>query len=211
MLALVLFGTHAGSARFDELAKASRTLPDSLRSAVMLLALVGFGTKAGLVPLHVWLPRAHPVAPANASALLSGVMLNVAIYGLVTTCFAFAAPLPTSWGLVILAVGLLSACVGSLYARASRATFKALLAYSSIEHLGIVVSRPSASPFRGDLAPTHADRRPRAGRAPAARAQPRALQKPALPRGRNRRRARADDRPQISSAGSRERCASAHR
>lgn len=139
LAALALLGAHAQSFRFVDIARLAPILPAGMRSAIIALALIGFGSKAGLVPLHFWLPRAHPVAPANASALLSGVMLNVALYGLVVTCFTLAGPVPLVWGVVILLVGLLTAITGALYA-AVDSDFKRLLAYSSIENLGIIAS-----------------------------------------------------------------------
>jgi hydrogenase-4 component B len=137
--ALALLGVHAGSFRFDDIAKSASGLPVGLRSAVIALSLIGFGSKAGLVPLHFWLPLAHPVAPANASALLSGLMLKVALYGLVVMCFILAAPVPLAWSMVILILGLLTAFAGALYA-AVDSDFKRLLAYSSIENLGIITA-----------------------------------------------------------------------
>src|SRR6266508_6077559 len=77
------------------------------QTLVAIAALVGFGTKAGLVPLHSWLPRAHPVAPAHVSALMSGVMIKVALYGLIRVEFDWAAPAPEWSGFVVLAIGLL--------------------------------------------------------------------------------------------------------
>ncbi len=137
--ALAILGAHAGSYAFADIARASSSLPDGLRSATIALALVGFGSKAGLVPLHFWLPRAHPAAPANASALLSGIMLNVAIYGMLAVCLTLAAPLSTAWGLVILGIGLTSSVAGALFA-ALETDVKRLLAFSSIENSGIVVA-----------------------------------------------------------------------
>lgn len=138
MAALALLAVHAGSTRFDDIARVAGTLPDGLRIAVALFALVGFGSKAGLLPLHFWLPRAHPVAPANASALLSGVMLNIAIYGLLVVSLVLAAPLSAQLGMLMIVVGMASALVGSLYA-AIETDLKRLLAFSSIENSGIVV------------------------------------------------------------------------
>jgi hydrogenase-4 component B len=139
LAALSLLAAHAGSARFAEIAHAAASLSPGERSAAFALALIGFGSKAGLVPLHFWLPRAHPVAPANASALLSGVMLNVAVYGLLLTAFVLAAPLPAAWGFVVMALGLVSAVTGALFA-AVESDIKRLLAYSSIENVGIIVA-----------------------------------------------------------------------
>jgi hypothetical protein len=82
LTALALLGEQVGSFRFADIAQSAASLPMGLRSATVGLALIGFGSKAGLVPLHFWLPLAHPVAPANASALLSSIMLKVAVYGL---------------------------------------------------------------------------------------------------------------------------------
>jgi formate hydrogenlyase subunit 3/multisubunit Na+/H+ antiporter MnhD subunit len=139
LTALALLAGHAGSTQFAVIAHAAAGLSPAARSAVVALALAGFGSKAGLVPLHFWLPRAHPVAPANASALLSGAMLNVAVYGLLLVTFVLAAPLPAAWGFAILGLGLVSAVSGALFA-AVDTDFKRLLAYSSIENLGIVTS-----------------------------------------------------------------------
>ncbi|OJU84105.1 MAG: hypothetical protein BGO11_20585, partial [Solirubrobacterales bacterium 70-9] len=108
-----------------------------VQTLVLVAALVGFGTKAGLMPLHAWLPRAHPVAPSNFSALMSGVMVKVAIYGLIRVLFEWAAPVPLWVGMVLLAAGLLSALGGVLFALVQR-DLKRLLAFSSIENVGIV-------------------------------------------------------------------------
>ncbi len=107
------------------------------QALVIVAALVGFGTKAGLMPLHAWLPRAHPVAPSPVSALMSGVMVKVALYGLVRVLFEWAAPAPLWAGLALLGLGLLSALGGAMYALAQR-DLKRLLAFSSIENVGIV-------------------------------------------------------------------------
>jgi formate hydrogenlyase subunit 3/multisubunit Na+/H+ antiporter MnhD subunit len=104
---------------------------------VLVAAIVGFGTKAGLMPLHSWLPRAHPVAPAPFSALMSGLMVKVALYGLVRVLFEWASPAPLWSGLTLLALGLLSALAGAIYALFER-DLKRLLAFSTIENVGIV-------------------------------------------------------------------------
>lgn len=135
--ALFLLATAAGSASFAEIAAHAGALTAPVRGAAFALALLGFGSKAGLVPLHVWLPRAHPVAPANASAMLSGVMLKVAIYGLCLVMLQLAAPAPLAFGLVLLAIGTLSAILGVLYAVVDH-DLKRLLAYHSVENIGII-------------------------------------------------------------------------
>lgn len=135
--ALALLAAHAGDTSFDAMAAAAPHLPQALRNAALGLALLGFGSKAGLFPLHFWLPRAHPVAPPNGSALLSGAMLKIAIYGLILIFFELAAPVAPAWGVAIIAVGAVSALGGILYA-AVDTDLKRLLAYSSIEHVGII-------------------------------------------------------------------------
>jgi formate hydrogenlyase subunit 3/multisubunit Na+/H+ antiporter MnhD subunit len=106
-------------------------------TATFLLALLGFGAKAGLVPVHVWLPEAHPAAPSPVSALLSAVMLKTAVYGLMrVTLDLIGSPL-WWWGVVTLALGLVSALGGIVFA-AVQTDMKRLLAYSSIENIGLV-------------------------------------------------------------------------
>jgi hydrogenase-4 component B len=106
--------------------------------AVAVAALVGMGTKAGVIPLHVWLPRAHPIAPAPLSALMSGVMIKVALYGLVRVLVEWAGVLPVWFGVVVLGVGAISAVGGVVYALFQH-DLKRLLALHSIENVGIIV------------------------------------------------------------------------
>jgi len=111
------------------------------RDLVFVACLVGFSTKAGAVPLHVWLPRAHPVAPSHVSALMSGVMLKTALYGMARVAFDLLGPAsgaPSWWGWLVLAVGLLSAVLGVLYALMEH-DLKRLLAYHSVENVGIIL------------------------------------------------------------------------
>ena len=109
-----------------------------LQIAIALAALVGMGTKAGVMPLHVWLPRAHPIAPAPVSALMSGVMIKVALYGLVRVLVEWVGVLPVWFGVLVLAVGALSAVGGVVYALFQH-DLKRLLALHSIENVGIIV------------------------------------------------------------------------
>jgi hydrogenase-4 component B len=109
-----------------------------LQAAIALAALVGMGTKAGVIPLHVWLPRAHPIAPAPASALMSGVMIKVALYGLVRVLVEWIGAPPAWLGVLVLAVGATSALLGVLYALFQH-DLKRLLALHSIENVGIIV------------------------------------------------------------------------
>ena len=106
-------------------------------SAGFLLALLGFGAKAGILPLHVWLPEAHPAAPSPVSAMMSGVMLNTAIYGLLRVSFDLLHSQLWWWGGTLLAVGLATALFGVVFA-AVQTDMKRLLAYSSIENMGLL-------------------------------------------------------------------------
>src|SRR4029079_3909905 len=108
-------------------------------SIAFLLALAGFGAKAGLLPLHVWLPEAHPAAPSPVSALLSAVMLKTAIYGLLRVTFDLLNAQLWWWGVAALVLGLLTALFGVIYATV-QVDMKRLLAYSSIENIGIIVA-----------------------------------------------------------------------
>ncbi|HZO96947.1 MAG TPA: proton-conducting transporter membrane subunit [Gaiellaceae bacterium] len=109
-----------------------------LQAAVVLAALAGMGTKAGVMPLHVWLPRAHPIAPAPVSALMSGVMIKVALYALVRVVVEWAGPPPLWLGVLVLAAGALSALGGVVYALFQH-DLKRLLALHSIENVGIIL------------------------------------------------------------------------
>jgi len=106
-------------------------------SVAFLLALFGFGAKAGIVPLHVWLPEAHPAAPSPVSALMSAVMLKTAVYGLLRVAFDLLPAQLWWWGVLLLALGLVSAVLGVVFA-AVQVDMKRLLAYSSIENVGLV-------------------------------------------------------------------------
>lgn len=109
-----------------------------LRDGLFALFFLGFGVKAGIVPLHIWLPEAHPAAPTNVSALMSGILIKTGIYGIVRVC-AFGLGVPrVSWGVLVLALGGLSAVLGVLYALMQH-DLKRLLAYHSIENIGIIL------------------------------------------------------------------------
>jgi formate hydrogenlyase subunit 3/multisubunit Na+/H+ antiporter MnhD subunit len=107
-----------------------------LAGLLFLLALIGFGSKAGFVPLHVWLPEAHPAAPSHVSALMSGVMIKTGIYGLLRALTFLGSP-PVWWGWVLVGVGLGSGILGVLFALVQR-DLKRLLAYSSVENVGLI-------------------------------------------------------------------------
>jgi hydrogenase-4 component B len=136
MLSFFIFYSSAGSFEFDAFRQGQ--LSSGVRSLVFLLAFFGFGAKAGLVPLHIWLPRAHPAAPSPVSALLSGVMIKTAIYGILRVCVDILGVTVLWWGLLALFFGALSAVLGVFYALAER-DVKRILAYSSVENVGIVL------------------------------------------------------------------------
>lgn len=153
---LAVLTAGAGDDRFTSLGAAAANLPAGARDAVFLLTVAGFGSKAGLVPLHAWLPRAHPEAPTPVSALLSAAMVNVGIYGIVRVDLALLGPGPRWWGLLLLMVGALTAVYAVL--QASVATdLKRLLAYSTGENMGLVTLALGAFLLvRGDGDPTAA-------------------------------------------------------
>src|SRR5512140_3840175 len=137
---LLCFGVlQGGSWQFTFDAMRAATLSPTWASIAFGLALFGFGAKAGLVPLHVWLPDAHPAAPSPVSALMSGVMLKTAIYGLVRVTFDLLHGQLWWWGVIALALGLATALFGVIFA-AVQSDMKRLLAYSSIENIGIIVA-----------------------------------------------------------------------
>ena len=135
---LLCFGVlQGGSWQFTFDAMRSAELDPGWASAAFLLALFGFGAKAGLLPLHVWLPEAHPAAPSPVSALMSGVMLKTAVYGMLRVSFDLLGEPRPWWGLVMLPLGLFTALYGAAFA-AVQTDMKRLLAYSSVENIGIV-------------------------------------------------------------------------
>ena len=135
---LLSFGVlQGGSWQFTFDAMRGAELTPFWASAAFFLALFGFGAKAGLVPLHVWLPEAHPAAPSPVSALMSGVMLKTAIYGVLRVSFDLLHQRLWWWGLVALGVGLFTGLYGVIFA-AVQTDMKRLLAYSSIENIGLL-------------------------------------------------------------------------
>ena len=137
-LMFLALASQSGSMDFASFHTASYT--PFLASVIFILALFGFGSKCGIIPLHVWLPLAHPQAPSNISALMSGVMLKTAIYGIVRVLFDFlgvANGAQLWWGLLILVLGMVSSILGVLYSLLEH-DIKRLLAYHSIENIGII-------------------------------------------------------------------------
>lgn len=138
LLMFLLLAQQSGSLDFASFHGLGSKLPDILKSILFVMALVGFGSKAGIVPLHIWLPEAHPAAPSHISALMSGVMIKTAVYGLLRVVFEFLSPCPEWWGVALVMVALLTALLGIVYASVET-DFKRLLAYSSIENMGIIL------------------------------------------------------------------------
>jgi hydrogenase-4 component B len=135
---LLSFGVmQGGSWQFTFDAMRQAHLTPVWAAVAFLLALFGFGAKAGLVPLHVWLPEAHPAAPSPVSALMSGVMLKTAVYGVLRVTFDLLGAPQWWWGVLVLSLGLFSALYGVVFA-AAQTDMKRLLAWSSIENVGII-------------------------------------------------------------------------
>ncbi len=135
LLAFGLLAGPDGGYAFDAIRSAVPA--PALSATVLALALVGAGSKAGLVPLHVWLPLAHPAAPSHVSALMSGVMTKVAVYGFVRIVFDLLGPPLWWWGAVVLVTGGITAVLGVLYALMQH-DLKRLLAYHTVENIGII-------------------------------------------------------------------------
>ncbi len=135
LLAFALLAGPAGGYAFDAMRTASAT--PGVAGLAFLLALIGAGSKAGIVPLHVWLPLAHPAAPSHVSALMSGVMTKVAVYGFVRIVFELAGPWDWWWSVPVLMVGAGTALLGVLYALMQH-DLKRLLAYHTVENIGII-------------------------------------------------------------------------
>jgi len=135
ILLFILMGWGAGTLDFDRLSFPGGA---SVVSAgwLFLLAVIGFGAKAGFIPLHVWLPEAHPAAPSHVSAVMSGVMIKMGIYGLLRTLTLLGRP-PAWWGYLLICIGLTSGILGVLFALAQH-DLKRLLAYHSVENIGII-------------------------------------------------------------------------
>ncbi|MFQ5731960.1 MAG: proton-conducting transporter membrane subunit, partial [Planctomycetaceae bacterium] len=135
----VLLGRDAGSMDFADIAawiQSSGGFSPETAGVLFVLAVIGFGTKAGFMPLHVWLPEAHPVAPSHVSAVMSGVMIKTGIYGILLA-LTFLGPPPQWWGWLLIGIGMTSGVLGVLFALAQH-DLKRLLAYHSVENIGII-------------------------------------------------------------------------
>lgn len=136
--AFMIMYKYARSFDFMVIKDACLVMPLEVKNAVFLLLLVGFGTKAGIVPLHIWLPYAHPQAPSHISSIMSGVMIKTAIYGMIRFIMFLLGVNSTWWGILILILAVISCLAGVIYALMER-DIKKLLAYSSVENIGIIL------------------------------------------------------------------------
>ena len=134
LVALMLMYQYTGS---FNLSQSAAEIPAGVKNIMFVLFLIGFGTKGGIAPLHIWLPRAHPAAPGPISALMSGIMIKTAIYGLLRFVLDVLGAEIAWWGYVLLALGIFSAVMGVLYAFISK-NIKRMLAHSSVENMGIL-------------------------------------------------------------------------
>ena len=156
LVGLMVLSAAGGADRFADLTD----LADGARTAVFLLTFAGFGSKAGLVPLHAWLPRAHPEAPSPVSALMSAAMVNLGVYGIVRFDMQLLGAGPRWWALLLMGVGAVSALYGVL--QASVATdLKRLLAYSTTENMGLITLALGAAMLFADSGRRRPPRRSR--------------------------------------------------
>jgi len=142
-LFLILY-KYTGHMDFAGIKAAAGNLPDAVKTMIFIFAIIGFGTKAGIVPLHTWLPEAHPAAPSNISSLMSGVMIKVGIYGILRIVIDILGVGPEWWGTAIILIGAVTSVLGILYATVE-SDIKRLLAYCSVENIGIILLGIGAS------------------------------------------------------------------
>jgi len=142
-LFLLLYSYSKGM-DFSSMREIAPNMPQDIKNIVFIFSIIGFGTKAGIVPIHTWLPRAHPAAPSNISALMSGVMIKTGIYGLLRVGIDILGGGPQWWGITILIIGAISSVLGVMYALMEH-DLKRLLAYHSVENIGIILLGIGAS------------------------------------------------------------------
>ena len=125
--------SHTGNLGFDAIS----SIPDSTKLIAFILILIGCGSKAGIMPLHIWLPYAHPAAPSHVSAVMSGVMIKMGIYGIVRF-YLLLEPTSVLFGQIVIVLGIISGILGVVYA-IGKQDIKKMLAYSSVENIGIIL------------------------------------------------------------------------
>jgi len=138
IISFFLLYKFTGSFDFSVVKANMALVPALAKDIIFVLALIGFGTKAGIIPFHIWLPAAHPAAPSHVSGLMSGVMIKTGIYMMIRIFLNMVQPIPVWWGVIILIIGSISALLGVLYAITEH-DIKKLLAYHSIENIGIIL------------------------------------------------------------------------
>jgi hydrogenase-4 component B len=138
LIGFLLLSHATGSMEFADWQAQSGAMSCTTRNLTFIVLTLGFGSKAGVIPIHIWLPLAHPAAPSHVSALMSGVMIKMGIYGLVRVGIDWLGAGPSWWGGALLVVGAVSAMLGVLYAMVD-SDLTRLLAYSSVENIGIIL------------------------------------------------------------------------
>jgi hydrogenase-4 component B len=138
LIAFFMLSTFGGSLDFASFHLLASRMPADRQGVVFLLFFAGFGVKAGIIPLHIWLPEAHPVAPSNISAIMSGIVIKTGIYGMARVFFDFFGTPPLWMGTLVLGIAVVTALLGVLYALMEH-DLKRLLAYHSIENIGIIL------------------------------------------------------------------------
>src|SRR6266581_43431 len=138
LIGFLAMSQASGTFNMSEWARSASGIDMGMRNLVFLVMAAGFLSKAGAIPFHVWLPRAHPAAPSHVSAMMSGVMIKLGVYGLIRIGFEWLGPGPGWWGVLIMIVGAVSALLGVLYALID-SDLKCLLAYSSVENIGVIL------------------------------------------------------------------------
>ncbi|MDD4981806.1 MAG: proton-conducting transporter membrane subunit, partial [Candidatus Omnitrophica bacterium] len=144
--AFMILHNHAHSFDFFAIKNACQLMSSQTKNIVFLLFLIGFGTKAGIVPLHIWLPYAHPQAPSHISSIMSGVMIKTAIYGIIRFVMFILEVNSSWWGILVLILAIISCLVGVIYALMEH-DIKRLLAYHSVENIGIILLGVGLSMF----------------------------------------------------------------
>lgn len=139
MIMFIIIAKFTGTYDFNTIASYSKHLTYLQKWIILIFALLGFGAKAGLVPLHAWLPKAHPAAPSNVSALMSGIMLKIAVYGFIRTAFILIDSISVYYGVLIMVIGTITAIYSVINALFQN-DIKKLLAYSSAENIGLIFS-----------------------------------------------------------------------
>lgn len=136
--AFMMMYKYANSFDFYTIKSACQVMPGQTKNIIFLLLLAGFGTKAGIVPLHIWLPYAHPQAPSHISSIMSGAMIKTAVYGIIRFVIFILGVQSYWWGILLLMLASITCLVGIIYALMVR-DIKRLLAYSSVENMGIIL------------------------------------------------------------------------